>query len=202
MSDFTYEYKDKQEIYETYEWDNVWIEQTGNIGANRVLYIGDSISCGTRQIATRVSENAYLFDGFGTSKALDNPFLFDAIHLFAAQLPKIQTVIFNNGLHGWHLDDATEYGEYYEKAIKFLLHEFDGKKIFLLLTTSVADTDREERVKIRNDVVKSLAQKYNLPIIDLYSTAALYTEFRLDDGVHYSGAGYNKFALKILEEIK
>lgn len=202
MSQFTYEYTEQKTPLETYEWDNVWIEQTGNIGANRVLYIGDSISCGTRQIATRVSENAYLFDGFGTSKALDNPFLFDAIHLFAAQLPKIQTVIFNNGLHGWHLDDATEYGEYYEKAIKFLLREFDGKKIFLLLTTSVADTEREERVKIRNDVVKSLAQKYNLPIIDLYSTAALYTEFRLDDGVHYSGAGYNKFALKILEEIK
>lgn len=202
MSQFTYEFGENKTPLETYEWDNVWIEQTGNLDANRVLYIGDSISCGTRQIATRVSENAYLFDGFGTSKALDNPFLFDAIHLFAAQLTKIETVIFNNGLHGWHLDDTTEYGEYYEKAIKFLLKEFDGKKIFLLLTTSVADAEREARVNARNEAVKKLAEKYNLPIIDLYSTAVEYASLRLDDGVHYSGEGYTKFAIKILKDIK
>ncbi len=201
MSQFTYEFVEQKTPLETYEWDNVWIEQTGKQDANRVLYIGDSISCGTRQIATRVSENAYLFDGFGTSKALDNPFLFDAIHLFAEQLTKIQTVIFNNGLHGWHLDDKTEYVEHYEKAIKFLLKEFDRKKIFLVLTTSVADAEREKRVNLRNEAVKKLAKKYNLPIIDLYSTAVEYALLRLDDGVHYSGEGYTKFAAKILEDI-
>lgn len=201
MSQFTYESENTKTPLETYEWDNVWIEQTGNTTANRVLYIGDSISCGTRQIATRVSEETYLFDGFGTSKALDNPYLFDAIHLFAQQLTKTQTVIFNSGLHGWHLDDETEYGEYYEKAIKFLLSEFDGKKIFLVLTTSVADSEREARVNKRNAAVLSLAKKYNLPVIDLYSTAVEFANLRCDDGVHYSGVGYNKFAEKILEEI-
>ncbi|MBQ8267842.1 MAG: SGNH/GDSL hydrolase family protein [Clostridia bacterium] len=202
MSQFTYEFAEQKTPLETYEWDNIWIEQTGNNIANRVLYIGDSISCGTRRIATEVSGNKCLFDGFGTSKALDNPFLFDAIHLFAQQLTKIETVIFNNGLHGWHLKDETEYRECYENAIKFLLEEFDGKKIFLVLTTSVADAEREARVKARNDVVKKLAEKYNLPIIDLYSTAVEYASLRCDDGVHYSGVGYNKFAAKILEIMK
>lgn len=202
MSQFTYEFSEQKTPLETYEWDNVWIEQTGNTNANRVLYIGDSISCGTRRIATSVSEDTYLFDGFGTSKALDNPFLFDAIHLFAQQLTKIETVIFNNGLHGWHLDDTTEYYNLYENAIKFLLKEFGGKKIFLVLTTSVADAEREVRVKARNDAVKKLAEKFNLPIIDLYSTAVEYASLRCDDGVHYSGIGYNKFATKILEIIK
>lgn len=202
MSQFTYEFSEQKTPLETFEWDNVWIEQTGNREAHRVLYIGDSISCGTRQIATRVSQNTYLFDGFGTSKALDNPYFFDSVHLFASQLTKIETVIFNNGLHGWHLDDETEYREYYEKAIKFLLKEFDGKKIFLVLTTSVADAEREARVNLRNDAVKKLAKKYNLPIIDLYSTSVEYAEFRLDDGVHYSGVGYNEFACKILKDIK
>ena len=201
MSQFTYEFSEQKTPLETYEWDNVWIEQTGNSKAHRVLYIGDSISCGTRQIATRVSENTYLFDGFGTSKALDNPYLFDSIHLFATQLTKVETVIFNNGLHGWHLDDETEYSEYYEKAIQFLIEEFKDKKIFLVLTTSVADAEREKRVNLRNKVVLSLAKKYNLPIIDLYSTAVEYNALRCDDGVHYSGVGYNKFASKILDNI-
>lgn len=82
-----------------------------------------------------------------------------------------------------------------------MLEEFDGKKIFLVLTTSVADAEREERVKARNAVALSLAEKYNLPVIDLYTASVDAVEFRLDDGVHFSGAGYHKLAEKILEEI-
>lgn len=202
MSQFTYQSETNGTPLETYEWDNVWIEQTANLDGNRVLYIGDSISCGTRNIATSVSENTYLFDGFGTSKALDNPFLFDSIRLFVSQLTKTEKVIFNNGLHGWHLNDETEYPEFYEKAIQFLLSEFEGKKIFLVLTTSVADSDREKRVKARNKAVCELAEKYALPVIDLYSTSVEYANFRIDDGVHFTSDGYRKFAAKILEDIK
>ena len=202
MSQFTYQSEINGTALETYEWDNVWIEQTANLDGNRVLYIGDSISCGTRNIATRLSEGRYLFDGFGTSKALDNPFLFDSIRLFASQLTKTETVIFNNGLHGWHLNDETEYPKFYEKVIQFLLSEFEGKKIFLVLTTSVADSDREKRVKARNKAVCELAEKYSLPVIDLYSTSVEYVNFRIDDGVHYISDGYRKFAAKILEDIK
>lgn len=201
MSRFTYESEINGTPLETYEWDNVWIEQTANLDGKRVLYIGDSISCGTRNIATSLSEGRYLFDGFGTSKALDNPFLFDSIRLFVSQLTKTETVIFNNGLHGWHLNDETEYPEFYEKAIKFLLSEFEGKKIFLVLTTSVADSDREKRVKARNKSVCELAEKYALPVIDLYSTSVEYVNFRIDDGVHYISDGYRKFAAEILGKI-
>lgn len=201
MSRFTYESEINGTPLETYEWDNVWIEQTANLGGKRVLYIGDSISCGTRNIATSLSEGRYLFDGFGTSKALDNPFLFDSIRLFVSQLTKTETVIFNNGLHGWHLNDETEYPEFYEKAIQFLLSEFEGKKIFLVLTTSVADAEREKRVKARNRAVCELAEKYALPVIDLYSTSVEYKSFRIDDGVHFTSDGYRKFAAEILGKI-
>lgn len=201
MSRFTYQSEINGTPLETYEWDNVWIEQTANLDGKRVLYIGDSISCGTRNIATSISEGRYLFDGFGTSKALDNPFLFDSIRLFVSQLTKTETVIFNNGLHGWHLNDETEYPKFYEKVIQFLLSEFEGKKIFLVLTTSVADSDREKRVKARNKAVCELAEKYSLPVIDLYSTSVEYVNFRIDDGVHYISDGYRKFAAEILGKI-
>lgn len=202
MSRFTYQSESNGTPLETYEWDNVWIEQTANLDGNRVLYIGDSISCGTRNTATSISSNKYLFDGFGTSKALDNPFLFDSIRLFASQLTKTETVIFNNGLHGWHLNDSTEYRELYEKAIRFLLEEFKGKKIFLVLTTSVANPDRESRVKARNGEVCKLSEKYGLPVIDLYSTSAEYAKFRTDDGVHFTSDGYRELARKILKELE
>ena len=201
MSRCTNESEIKGTPLETYEWDNVWIEQSANREGKRFLYLGYSISCGTRNIDTSLSEGRYLFDGFGTSKALDYPFLFDSIRLFVSQLTKTETVIFNNGLHGWHLNDETEYPEFYEKVIQFLLSEFEGKKIFLVLTTSVADSDREKRVKARNKAVCELAEKYSLPVIDLYSTSVEYVNFRIDDGVHYISDGYRKFAAEILGKI-
>lgn len=50
MYDFTYEYREKdikdmyKGLYETYGWDNTWIERLSNLESKRVLYIGDSIS--------------------------------------------------------------------------------------------------------------------------------------------------------------
>ena len=85
MSDYTYEFDNRYDRLETYEWDNVWWEQANLKDATRVLYIGDSISCATRKVATKLSENRLLFDGFGTSKALDNPFFADSLRSFCKQ---------------------------------------------------------------------------------------------------------------------
>jgi len=114
MDGFTYEFEKRCERLETYEWDNVWWEQADKEKADRVLYIGDSISCGTRRVATKTSEHTLLFDGFGTSKAVDNPFFTGALHMFAQQQRERRVVLFNNGLHGWHLDDEIEYAEGYQ----------------------------------------------------------------------------------------
>ena len=85
MSNFTYAFENRSEQLEKYEWDNVWWEQADLAGATRVLYIGDSISCATRRVATAAAQNEILFDGLGTSKAVDNPYFPDTIHMFAMQ---------------------------------------------------------------------------------------------------------------------
>lgn len=61
---------------------------------------------GSRHIATEALNGEILFDGFGTSKALDNPYFQQSLHLFAAQEGYRDLVLFNNGLHGWHLSAA------------------------------------------------------------------------------------------------
>ena len=185
MSQFTYEKKETKNKLETFEWDNTWIEQTAKGDAKRVLYIGDSISCGTRRIATERSGGKVLFDGFGTSKAVDNPYFYDSVKLFAAQVPYIDAVIFNNGLHGWHLEDESEYRAYYEKAVEFLMKEFAGLPSYLVLTTTVRDEVREARVKI-----------------DLYGTSVEKVDLRSGDGVHYTPDGYACFADCILQTLQ
>ena len=202
MSQYTYELRDNAATLETFEWDNVWWEQANKQDIARVLYIGDSISCATRGIATTSSDGKILFDGFGTSKALDNPFLIDSIRMFAKQQKYRHAILFNNGLHGWHLDDDVQYLYYYEEAVKFLLDEFKDTPIFIVLTTSVSDTERDQRVKHRNKIAANIAAKYGLPVIDLYSTSVKFAEFRAKDGVHYNSDGYRKFAEQIVSALE
>ncbi len=202
MSQYTYEFEDKNIELETYEWDNVWWEQTNRNDVARVLYIGDSISLATRRLATVGAKDKILFDGFGTSKAVDNPFLFDSIRIFAKQQKYRNAVLFNNGLHGWHLDDDTQYLYYYEKMVKFLIDEFKDTPIFIVLTTSVTDEKTEQRVKRRNEVAVKVANKYGLPIIDLYSISAKFSELHTDDGVHFNDDCSKKFAEQIICDIK
>lgn len=202
MSDFTYELDNRTDKYETYEWDSVWIEHANELGRKRVAYIGDSISCGTRRIATARTNEEILFDGFGSSKALDNPCFKDSLRLFFKQLPNIDTVVFNNGLHGWHLNDDVEYKELYEEMIKFLIDEIGDAKLYIVLTTSVTKSDDNERVKVRNESAKAIAEKYSIPVIDLYELTHKNIDKILPDGVHPTEPLYEKIADKIIGEIK
>lgn len=201
MNSYTYEFEKRSERLETYEWDNVWWEQANTDNAYRVLYIGDSISCATRRIATKASNNTILFDGFGTSKALDNPYFAKSIRIFAEQQRERRVILFNNGLHGWHLDDETEYAEGYENMLKFLLDEFKGTPLVLLLTTYVADAEQDERVQKRNSVVLKLAKKYNLPIIDFYSITKKNSHLLFSDGVHFLPEGYQLLADELINNV-
>lgn len=202
MVDFTYEFKDNSAVLEKYEWDNVWWECMDNVTYPRVLYIGDSISCGTRRFATEISEGKILFDGLGTSKAVDNPHFKDTVRLFAKQQYNRCAILFNNGLHGWHLSDKTEYKEHYVAIVNFLLEEFKETPLFLVLTSAVEDKERNERVKVRNQVVLEIAEKYRLPVIDFYTITDNHRECFTEDGVHLYEIGYRLLAKEAVEKVK
>ena len=202
MTSFTYEFENKKTSLERYEWDNVWWECADELDAERVLYIGDSISCGVRRTATELANNSLLFDGVGTSKAVDNPYFMNLISLFAKQQGSRRVICFNNGLHGWHLEDAIEYKQYYETLLSAILKEFEKTPVLLVLTTSVLNKEREDRVVTRNNVVKEIAKKYNLPIVDYYSITKGREDLFTEDGVHLSQEGYTLLADCLVRSIK
>ena len=185
---------------ETYEWDNVWWEQTNLTDRPRVLYIGDSISCALRHAATRLSDSAILFDGFGSSKALDHPCLCESIRLFARQQNRRDLVLFNSGLHGFHLSDDEEYPAAYERMIRFLTEEFRGTPLACVLTTCAAD-EHNARVIARNRRVSALAAEYSLPVIDLYAPSVACAGLH-SDVYHFSAEGNEKLAGALLEAVK
>ncbi len=187
--------------FETYEWDNTWIEKSNEINAKRVLYIGDSISCKTREALNAISRGEILFDGFGTSKAIDNPYYFPSLSLFARQESSRNAVIFNNGLHGWHLNEE-DYSKLYNEFLDKLINEFSDTLIIPILTTFVTNKDyHNDRVIKRNNIVKELAASKKLPVIDLYTISEKNKNFLSVDGVHFTETGYKVLANEVLRKL-
>ena len=200
MSSFTYEFSEHTRL-ETFEWDNTWIDHANDTTTHRALYIGDSISCGVRKICTERSAGKWLFDGFGSSKALDHPVFLESVRLFASQQPRRDVILFNNGLHGWHLDDEREYAPLLEEMLLNLKREYPDTPLYVVLTTSVANPLEEERVCRRNRAAIAVAQRHALPLIDLYGESVRHAALRSADGVHFTKEGYEKFADFILASI-
>lgn len=201
MSNFTYEYETNDRTLETFEWDSTWFEHTEDLTTPRVLYIGDSISHATRKALNERADGSLLFDGLATSKAIDHPCYEDTVRLVAKQQPHRKQILFNNGLHGFHLVDALAYAKYYEQKIQFLRSEFPDTKLTLLLTTHIADPEQDLRVQARNHEVRCLAQKYSMNVIDLYSISLTHAELLLEDGVHWKAEGYRHLANAILSNL-
>ena len=201
MSEFTYENNDSKFELETFEWDNVWIDHAPDTTLPRVLYIGDSISCGTRRVATLQTDEKILFDGFGTSKSLDNPYFKESVLLFARQQPHRDAIIINNGLHGWHLDDDHEYKEYYKEMLEFLMENFKGTPLYVVTTTHITRAERQDRVVARNKVALALAKELGLGVIDLYSVTYKNPELIGGDGIHLTPDGYAKLAETIINTL-
>ena len=187
-------------IYEQIEWDNTWMEQTHNSTARRILYVGDSITVGTRGAANALGRGEIVFDNFGTSKALDNPYFFDSLRLFAAQQPSRAAVFFNNGLHGWHLTEE-EYERLYADMLDQLISAFGDVPVLPMLTTFATNEGfPNHRVQARNAIVRKLAARRGLTVIDLYSVAEANRE-HLSDGVHFDPEGYNALAHELIRTV-
>ena len=201
MNDFTFEGSTQPVPYETYEWDNTWIDHANNPDAGRILYIGDSISCATRRIASAVAEGKLLFDGFGTSKAVDNPYFKQSLDLFFAQIPECSAILFNNGLHGWHLSEE-EYRTYYRDMVAYLKEKVKAPLFILLTTNDDIHPGTNDRVIIRNKYAREIAEEFELPIIDLYAIAVKYNDLHTQDKVHFTSEGYTKLAECILDSLK
>ena len=182
-------------VYECYEWDNTWIEHTENTAARRFLYIGDSISVGTRTPANAMGEGKIIFDHFGTSKALDNPYFLDSVTLFAAQSANRKAVFFNNGHHGWHLDEET-YAILYAGLLDKLAEKF-GTVIPVLTTYSTSEYSPNARVEARNAAVRKIAAERGLPVVDFYRISYENRD-HLIDGIHFDESGYRALAAELL----
>ena len=198
---FTYQNKPLSERLEKYEWDRMWIEDTEDKTAKRVLYIGASTSAKIFPHATEASNRTILFNNFASSKALDNPYYYPTVKAFIEQCPRRDAIILQNGLHGWHLSEE-EYGRLYYELMMAIKTDFPGVPMFVALTTAINENeDNAHRVVPRNEATISAAKKVGVEIIDLYRTALENIELLSPDGLHFTAEGYKKLGCKLVESI-
>ena len=82
--------------------------------------------------------------------------------------------------------------------IRFLQSYYKDIPLVLLLTTTVAREEMEPRVVVRNKVVSELAQKYSLPVVDLYKVTLENKQLLSDDGIHWTEEGYAVIAKELV----
>ncbi len=200
MSKDTYEFDNKIEKKETYEWSDFWCEYANDAETFRVLYIGDSISRSMRYILNRVADGKIRIDNFATSKGIDNPFLKEEINIFKSQQERYDLVLFNNGLHGFHLN-TEEYGRHYGEMIQYLNDIFEDVPIEAVLTTFTSRDNMQKAVEERNAAACRVAKEHGVKVIDLYKPSYENRGLLADDGVHWKNDGCEMFAAILLEEI-
>ena len=205
---FTYERETTGQL-ETYEWDNLWWEHADDQeGKDRVLLIGDSISCGYRGPVNEELRGEIYADGLGTSKGLDNPVFFSLIEYVINQQKNCKLIQFNNGLHGWHLS-VLEYQEWYRKFIRFFKEKYPDKQLVIALTTPTREQDntakldeRNGEVILRNKAVLEIAAAEEICVNDLYTPLIDHPEYYSQDGVHLIADGYRVLAKQCARVIR
>ena len=211
--DYTYAFENRKECLEKYEWDNVWWDSADSEGIPRVLYIGDSISCMTRRVATAEAENTLLFDGVGTSKAVDNPYFPMTVHNFALQEADRCAVLFNNGLHGGCNDTLIPLETYKQgvREIVSVLRRNQPQAKLVIVTSTYMSPKGDESFVIdekmnafvleRNAFLREFAAENGFAVNDLYALTAGNAAFRQTDGVHFEKESTDKLAAHVADFI-
>ena len=170
---------------EPYEWDQLWWERTDDKITPRVLYIGDTVCAKARYAANKAAEGKLLFDVFSTSKALDNPYFRSSLISFANQQPHTDMIIFNNGLHGFHLN-KDQYTFLYRDMLRFLNCNFPHIPLAVALSTYSENENYAPFVESRNECAQKVAKEMDLPVIDLYSVSEENKALLTDDKVCFT----------------
>ena len=182
-------------VREQFEWTNIWCNNANDRTLSRVLLIGDSIACGYSPIVIKQLQDKANVDRLGTSRSINDPVLIKETTLMLEDCNYI-AVHFNNGLHGWHLDDKP-YVKYLRQYTQLLQKLSNGAKLIWASTTPITvqgdiqtiDLEKNNKVLRRNALAEEIMQEYDIPISDLYQLVLNKAELRGADGYHYNADG-------------
>ncbi len=192
-------------MMETFEWIHSWLDHTDRHDHPRVLLIGDSICNGYEEFVRNRLKGEFYVDFLATSHSLDSDF-YRAMVGGIAKASEYDLIHFNFGLHGFHMDKDA-YRENYEKILAELMKSAPVEVATSTIVYEPGNAKLDERqtpaAMERNEVVLSLADKYHLPVDDLWAVSTkIPMADRSDDGIHYEDGGWEIFADAVADAIR
>ena len=197
-------------VREKTEWCDLWWGNEADITKTRVLFIGNSISRGYFPYVTEMLHDFANCDRYSSSRSITDPALLEETKIAMAKYNHA-IIVFNNGLHGWHLS-GSEYEYGLRKYVKFLKsHKAKDCKLIYALITPVSsgetgvklDLKKNGIVQERNQIAEKIMKENNIDIIDLYELMEPELEkYSIEKGnVHYNGDGYKRIANSVGKEV-
>ncbi|MDF2537821.1 MAG: hydrolase family protein [Herbinix sp.] len=189
------------------EWCDFWIEDQNNKDKPRVLLVGDSITRDYKGPVMELFKSEVTVNVMASSRGMDNEdYYFELGYILNRDRFEYSAIHLNNGLHGNHLL-ADEYESLLDKTVLYI-KENSKAAIIIALSTPVYRDDTKyenednERVLERNKRARKVAERYGLPVNDLYTLSYDKEEMRIGDGFHYNATGSKIQAEQVVEYIK
>lgn len=191
----------KTTVKEYIEWTNLrWLNAPDTVKP-RVLLVGDSIVVGHGEFVFELLKDKVCIDYLATAKCVsDSDYMTELDYMLSRNNYAI--IIFNNGLHGWDIDD-TVYAENMSETLTYLKTKTgllvwrNSTPIRTVGNVACFEVQRNPRVVKRNTDVAKIANKLDLPVLDLYALMAENPDFFFEDAVHYTQEGYKAQAKTI-----
>ena len=183
----------KTTVKEYIEWTNIRWNNASDKDKPRILLIGDSIVDGHGYLLFEMLKDKICIDYLATAKCVsDKDYMAELDYMLS--LNNYAVIIFNNGLHGWDIDD-TVYAENLHVALAYLMTKTElliwrnSTPIRTIGDLSRFEDQRNPRVIKRNADAAKIANALGLPILDLYAPMAENPELFSEDAVHYTEEG-------------
>ena len=181
---------------EAIEWSIFYGYNATDLTTPRVLLIGDSI-CNAYQNAVRERLDGRVNVTFwASSKCVTDPDYFKEL-CYMLQAYPYAMVCYNNGLHSLGTN-RPEWIAAYSSAVRCIRETLPGTPLALTLSTPLKDAGLTALSAELNGYVRQIAEKENLPVIDLFSEMdVLDREEYWSDPYHFRAPAVAKQADKI-----
>lgn len=184
---------------EDIEWESFWVENANIDKCPRnALFIGDSVLGNYYNQVAEALRGKVRCLRLLSSRFVGDPMLLEETRL-AFSLIDFQTIVVNNGLHGY--DGTTEdgYAKDLAEYIDFIRRLNPSAKVVWVRTTPMtpkfkAYAERKDRLDKRNEIADAIMLARGIPAIDLHAIAAAHPDYYSWDGIHFNELGGKAFA--------
>ncbi len=193
-----YQLKSTSRQFEDIEWTISYIFNRNDTNAPRYLVVGDSICNGYHNALRKKLGNIANLTFWASSYCVTDPAYLTLLDN-VLNGPRIDLVIFNNGLHSL-VSNKNEWRQAYSLVIQYILAKMPGVPLVLLNSTPLKD--RDQRVNEINTLTAEIAAETGLPMIDFFSFCNEFDCSFWADNYHFIPAAIEKQADFLAEKIK